>query len=497
MGLRTSNFSMITLVISVVMKYNNILLNTRMIRVKRVNKVPFHRKPILHILTYILFTILLLASCHPVAILRGDEEAFVDEVVDFDGSDSYDSDGYIANYRWQFGNGNIGTGVRTSHAFSQTGQYVVTLTVADNMGLTDEDSITVSVVEADGENGFVKGIVKNLSGKPLEGLEIRLGSYTTTTSITGRFEFVEVEPDSYVLTGSGGVNEHYIVNKKDVNVDYGILNDLGVLTAYRIQGCGVVIQSITRTSVKSLDGNRSESVQNMPIWRNNWKKIDLGNHLMIAPSHFQKLYSGVSAKSSSDTFINENIAFFFISWEDVSEVWIDHYAIQLIGTNGTSKNTVWYSNEVHPEDPEFDRSAPEAYLDLSSELAGKIDAPGEYLFRIVGMSTDETQEKLLPSLPISLATRIQQYPTYLSYSGNTLSWNQVPGADGYRVQLYADETRVFDTNEALGHLLAGTTLELPEDLTPGEYYTWYVDAHANDDTGWVVEITRGISGFMR
>jgi PKD repeat protein len=51
-------------------------------------------------------------------------------------SASYDPDGAIASYSWAFGDGNAGTGVTTSHAYSSAGTYTVTLTVQDNSGAT-------------------------------------------------------------------------------------------------------------------------------------------------------------------------------------------------------------------------------------------------------------------------------------------------------------------------------------------------------------------------
>jgi PKD repeat protein len=57
--------------------------------------------------------------------------------INFNASDSYDLDGYIASYSWDFGDGNTGSGVTVNHAYVDDGEYTVTLTVADNMGATD------------------------------------------------------------------------------------------------------------------------------------------------------------------------------------------------------------------------------------------------------------------------------------------------------------------------------------------------------------------------
>jgi len=54
--------------------------------------------------------------------------------VEFDGSASRAADGVIVSYRWEFGDGQTGTGVRINHVYQQSGRYVVTLTVRDDAG---------------------------------------------------------------------------------------------------------------------------------------------------------------------------------------------------------------------------------------------------------------------------------------------------------------------------------------------------------------------------
>jgi len=52
--------------------------------------------------------------------------------VAFDASASSDSDGVITAYDWDFGDGNLGTGILANHAYTNPGSYLVTLTVTDN-----------------------------------------------------------------------------------------------------------------------------------------------------------------------------------------------------------------------------------------------------------------------------------------------------------------------------------------------------------------------------
>ncbi|UCD92354.1 MAG: PKD domain-containing protein, partial [Methanobacteriota archaeon] len=82
----------------------------------------------------------------PVAIARPNyQEVNVGQSAWFNGSDSYDPDGWITSYHWNFGDGNEDWGEYVTHAYSSPGNYTVTLTVTDNSSMTDKDYVTVKV----------------------------------------------------------------------------------------------------------------------------------------------------------------------------------------------------------------------------------------------------------------------------------------------------------------------------------------------------------------
>ena len=54
--------------------------------------------------------------------------------VDVDASGSFDSDGSIASYAWDFGDGGTGNGVTSSYTYINNGSYTITLTVTDDAG---------------------------------------------------------------------------------------------------------------------------------------------------------------------------------------------------------------------------------------------------------------------------------------------------------------------------------------------------------------------------
>jgi hypothetical protein len=65
--------------------------------------------------------------------------------ITFDASGSYDPDGTIVSYEWNFGDSNTGTGVNPTHTYTQDGTYTVTLIVTDDLGETDTDTTTATV----------------------------------------------------------------------------------------------------------------------------------------------------------------------------------------------------------------------------------------------------------------------------------------------------------------------------------------------------------------
>ena len=83
----------------------------------------------------------------PIAIFtESTETALINEIIAFNASDSYDPDGTIVNYFWDFGDGSNTTGILVNHSFSMNGTFIVTLTITDNEGSTSSVNATKTIM---------------------------------------------------------------------------------------------------------------------------------------------------------------------------------------------------------------------------------------------------------------------------------------------------------------------------------------------------------------
>ncbi|MHC1635753.1 MAG: PKD domain-containing protein [Candidatus Methanospirareceae archaeon] len=78
------------------------------------------------------------------------EKPVVNQPVTFDASSSYDPDGKIINYEWDFGDGNVTSTTHEiiKHSYSESGSYKVTLTVTDDEGAKNSTTKIITVMPA-------------------------------------------------------------------------------------------------------------------------------------------------------------------------------------------------------------------------------------------------------------------------------------------------------------------------------------------------------------
>lgn len=81
----------------------------------------------------------------PTAEANGPYNGSINSAIGFSSSGSNDSDGSIASYNWNFGDGNSSNSATPSHSYSTAGSYTAVLTVTDNLGASSIDSATVTI----------------------------------------------------------------------------------------------------------------------------------------------------------------------------------------------------------------------------------------------------------------------------------------------------------------------------------------------------------------
>lgn len=73
------------------------------------------------------------------------QNIFINTEITFNGSKSKDTDGYITDWNWNYGDGENGSGEVSMHSYTKPGDYTVELTVTDNQGLTDTATTQITV----------------------------------------------------------------------------------------------------------------------------------------------------------------------------------------------------------------------------------------------------------------------------------------------------------------------------------------------------------------
>jgi microbial collagenase len=86
-----------------------------------------------------------LPNTAPVVYINGPYAADEGIVINFSSAGSYDADGSIAAYHWDFGDGTSSSLANPSHSYSLANNYTVTLSLTDNLGLTEIATTTAEI----------------------------------------------------------------------------------------------------------------------------------------------------------------------------------------------------------------------------------------------------------------------------------------------------------------------------------------------------------------
>jgi PKD repeat protein len=85
--------------------------------------------------------------------------------ISFNGGMSYDNDGTIVSYSWNFGDGSTATGSGLVHTYTTAGTYQARLTVTDDKGATGSDFVTIVVTSAPQTVAAPSNLTASVSGK--------------------------------------------------------------------------------------------------------------------------------------------------------------------------------------------------------------------------------------------------------------------------------------------------------------------------------------------
>lgn len=104
------------------------------------------------------------------------------DIFSFDAGGSSDTDGSIIEYKWDFGDGNYGTGVSVSHAYADITSATVLLTVLDNSkGVTiSQNKIIIGTCQS--QSADVSSLVNNPIASPAIYGQVVFGQSFTPTN---------------------------------------------------------------------------------------------------------------------------------------------------------------------------------------------------------------------------------------------------------------------------------------------------------------------------
>ncbi len=85
-------------------------------------------------------------NMNPIAKPGGLYSGEINKEISFDGSASFDPDGVISEYLWDFGDSSTANTVKATHTYIKAGKYNITLTVKDNGNKSSASVITTATI---------------------------------------------------------------------------------------------------------------------------------------------------------------------------------------------------------------------------------------------------------------------------------------------------------------------------------------------------------------
>lgn len=121
------------------------------------------------------------------------EQITAGESMHFDASASFDLEGPVVSYAWNFNDGATGTGSVIDHTYTTDGIYTVTITVVDNDGKKAIKKLNINVLPATGKLGRLS----ITTGTPAVHERVE-GIFLVNDSYTNVYDPDEVKVDAYI-----------------------------------------------------------------------------------------------------------------------------------------------------------------------------------------------------------------------------------------------------------------------------------------------------------
>ena len=232
----------------------------------------------------------------------------VNENMIFNAYSSYDPDGFIKKYEWDFGDGTSPTGEVVTHSYPKAGDYTVTLTVTDEDGLNRATSKTLKVYPVlahnlDTEKDFptIQLAIDDSGTKNGHTVTVDPGTYT---------EYVTVNKQLTIRSASGNP-ENTVVQAPS---PYSYLS-VFVVKANYVNISGFTVRGATRSAGIYLgtDANHCNISDN--IASNNYRGISLwgSSNNNLTNNNVSNNYCGIHlisffSSSIHNTLFNNNVS---------------------------------------------------------------------------------------------------------------------------------------------------------------------------------------------
>lgn len=149
------------------------------------------------------------------------ETVYTNDLITFNATNSYDSDGSVVSYFWDFGDGTNTTGMVVDHAYLDNGNYTVTLSVTDNDGATASVNATKTVLNRSPVASFTESATTVYAGETI--YFNASGSYDPDGSIVSYFWDFGDETN-----GTGEITTHSYAENGTYTVILDVTDDDGL-----------------------------------------------------------------------------------------------------------------------------------------------------------------------------------------------------------------------------------------------------------------------------